>query len=114
MFDEGRDEIAKLEADLEELAGVAERCRKISVGAKVAIAAGGLLLVLMFVGVFTMSGTPLLTSLILLLGGTVLLGSNSSTAQQTAEKIANKEKLRAELISGIDLRLVEDAPKLLH
>jgi hypothetical protein len=43
----------------------------------------------------------------------VLYGSNESTARQTADKIAALERQRAELISGINLRVVADAPPLL-
>ena len=48
------------------------------------------------------------------LGGVVLYGSNDSTAQQTADKIAALERQRAELIGAIDLRVVDDAPPLLN
>ena len=52
---------------------------------------------------------------ILSMGGIVLFGSNDTTAKQTAEKIAEAEALRAELIGGIALQLVPDeGRRLLH
>ena len=108
------DKIARLEAELEALAASAERCRKIAIAAKAAILGGGLMIGMMFGGAITAGGAPLLTALILLMGGTVLFGSNNSTAQQTAERIAAVEKLRADLIGAIDLRVVADAPRVLH
>ena len=44
----------------------------------------------------------------------MLYGSNDSTARQTADQIAALERQRAELIGGINLRVVEDAPPLLN
>jgi hypothetical protein len=40
----------------------------------------------------------------------VLLGSNASTLRQTEAAIGVAEKRRADLIGGIDLRVVRDAP----
>ena len=111
---EPRSEIARIEAELERLAGVAERCRKVGMAAKIAIIAGCFWIGLLFGGAVVAVGLKLMIAIILPLGGTVLYGSNDSTAQQTAEKIATLERERAELIGGIDLRLVADAPPLLH
>ena len=51
---------------------------------------------------------------ILSLGGIVLAGSNDTTAKQTAEKIAEAEQVRAELIGGIELRSCRTPSRLLH
>ena len=45
---------------------------------------------------------------ILAMGGVVLYGSNRTTAQQIAARIANAERLRAELIGEIELTLVPE------
>ena len=111
---EPRDEIAQIEAELERLAGVAERCRKIAVGAKAAIIAGCFWIGMLFGGAVAADGLKLMIAIILPLGGVVLYGSNDSTAQQTADKIAALERQRAELIGAIDLRVVDDAPPLLN
>lgn len=111
---EPRDEITRIEAELERLAGVAERCRKIGTGAKAAIIAGCFWIGMLFGGAIVADGLKLMIAIILPLGGVVLYGSNDSTARQTADKIAALGRRRAELISGIDLRVVADAPPLLN
>jgi hypothetical protein len=109
-----RDEIALLEAELEKLAGIAERCRKIGIGAKAAIIVGCFWIGMLFGGAVVADGLKLMIAIILPLGGVVLYGSNDSTARQTADKIVALERRRAELIGGIDLRVVADAPPLLN
>jgi hypothetical protein len=109
-----RDEIAQIEAELERLAGIAERCRKIGMGAKAAIVVGCFWIGLLFGGAVAVDGLKLMIAIILPLGGVVLYGSNDSTAQQTADKIAALERERAEMISAINPRLVADAPPLLN
>src|SRR3954452_15105729 len=111
---EPRDEITRIEAELDKLAGVAERCRKIGMGAKAALIIGCFWIGMLFGGAVAADGLKLMIAIILPLGGVVLYGSNESTAQQTADKIAALERQRAELISGIDLRVVADAPPLLN
>ena len=48
------------------------------------------------------------------MGGVVLYGSNRTTAQQIAARIANAERLRAELIGEIELTLVPEPRRVLH
>ena len=102
------DEISRIEAHLEELAEAAERCRKFILASKVAIAAGGALLLVVMLGL--LGSTAALASIAMLLGGIVSLGSNVSTLRQTEEAIASAELLRSDLISRIELRVVADAP----
>lgn len=109
-----RDEIAQIEAELERLAGVAERCRKIGMGAKAAIIIGCFWIGLLFGGAVVADGLKLMIAIILPLGGVVLYGSNDSTARQTADQITALERQRAELISGINLHVVADAAPLLN
>lgn len=99
------DEISRIEARLEELAEVAERCRKIILGSKAAIALGVALPLLMMLGLFA-STEVALGSIAAVLGGIVSLGSNISTLRQTTEAIGAAEKLRSELIGRISLRVV--------
>ncbi|MGH6713325.1 MAG: hypothetical protein ACREEK_30760 [Bradyrhizobium sp.] len=102
------DEISRIEAQLEELAEAAERCRKFILTSKVAIAAGVALLLVVVLGL--LGSTAALASIAMMLGGIVSLGSNVSTLRQTEEAIASAELLRSDLISGIELRVVADAP----
>jgi hypothetical protein len=108
--DDPTDEIALLEARIEQLAEIAESCRKFILGSKAAIGGGvGLLLVAML-GLFGAGLSAFLGSIALMLGGVVALGSNVSTLRQTEAAISAAEALRSELIGRIDLREVRDAP----
>jgi hypothetical protein len=104
------DEISAIEARIEELAEVSERCRKIILASKVAIAVGVALLLFMILGLFGSGQVTALGSIALILGGIVSFGSNVSTLQQTDAAISAAESLRSELIGRIDLRVVGDAP----
>ena len=107
--DDPTDEISHIEARLEELAEVAERCRKIILGSKAAIAGGAALLLLMVLGLFGSSQVTAIGSIAVVLGGIVSLGSNISTLQQTQAAMAAAEALRSNLIGRIDLRVVGDS-----
>jgi hypothetical protein len=107
--DNPSDEISRIEAQLDELAEVAERCRKIILVSKAAIAGGGALLLVMMLGLFGSSNqAAAIGSIAVVLGGIVSLGSNISTLRQTMAAISAAEVLRSELIGRIDLRVVGD------
>ena len=106
--DDPAGEISRIEAQLEELAEVSERCRKFILVSKVAIAGGGALLLLMILGLFGSSPAVAIGSIAMVLGGIVSLGSNVSTLRQTMADIEDAEAIRSELISRIDLRVVGD------
>ncbi|MDO9059801.1 MAG: hypothetical protein Q7U92_12385 [Bradyrhizobium sp.] len=108
--DSPTDEITRIEARLEQLAAVAEQCRKIILVSKAAIAGGAAVLLVMVLGLFGSSPVAALGSIGAVLGGIVALGSNVSTLQQTMDAISADEALRSDLISGIELRVVGDAP----
>lgn len=104
------DEISDIEARIEALAEIAERCRKFILASKIAIGGGAALLPVTIFGVFGFGQTAALGSIALVLGGIVSLGSNVSTLRQAEASISSAEALRSQLISRIDLRVVEDAP----
>jgi len=104
------DEISMIEARLEQLAEVAERCRKFILASKAAIAGGLALLLLMMLGLFGANQVLALGSIAAVLGGIVSLGSNVSTLQQTTAAISAAEALRSDLISELDLRIVSGDP----
>ena len=104
--DDPADEISRIEARLEELAEVAERCRKFILVSKAAIAGGVALLVVMMLGLSGSSQVAAIGSIAAVLGGIVSLGSNVSTLQQTMAAMSTAEARRTNLIGGIDLRVV--------
>jgi hypothetical protein len=108
--DDPTDEIADIEARIDALAEAAERCRKFILASKAAIAGGVALLLVAMLGLFGAGQSAALGSIALMLGGIVSFGSNVSTLRQTEAAISTAEALRSDLIGGIDLRIVRDAP----
>jgi hypothetical protein len=106
--DEGdrREQIRRLEQRIEELAETIERCRKFVLMSKIAIALGGLLALAMAFGLIWFDPTVMIAAITAVIGGAVLLGSNSSTWDEKAAALQDAERQRAELIGEIDLRLV--------
>ena len=109
-IDDETDEISALEVRIERLADTAERCRKFILASRIAIAGGVALMLAVVLGLLWGSAVTMLGSIALVLGGIVSLGSNISTLRQTTAAISAAEALRSELIGGIDLRIVHDAP----
>ena len=102
-----RDEIARLEAHIEALAESAERCRKIILFSKAAIATGGfLILAIVAVGPASIDPAILIAAIAAVIGGIVGLGSNTRTLQQTVVAMRSAEMQRAELIDGLAPRVV--------
>ena len=106
--DDPIDEISRIEAQLEELAQVRERCRKIILVSKAAIAVGVALPLFMMLGLFGSDQLVAIGSIAVVLGGIVSLGSNIGTLQQTVAAISAADALRSDLIGRIDLRVVAD------
>ena len=102
------DEISRIEAQLDELADVAEGCRKFMLVSKAAIVGSVTLLLLMMLGLFGSNQVAAIGSIAVVLGGIVSLGANASTLEQTMAAMTAAEALRSDLISKLDLRLVGD------
>ena len=99
-------EISRIEAQLDELAEISERCRKAILVSKAAIAGGAALPLFMMLGLFGSNQVAAIGSIAVVLGGIVSLGSNVSTLQQTMAAMRAAEARRSDLISTIDLRVV--------
>jgi hypothetical protein len=102
-----RDQIARLEAEIEELAKTLQGCRKAMLLSKVAIAAGGIWISAYFLMRF--NPTTMIGAIAAVIGGVVVFGSNLSTSKQTTAAMKAAEKHRAELIDMVDLRTVGES-----
>jgi UPF0716 family protein affecting phage T7 exclusion len=110
MDDDGdlHEEILHIQAHIEELTDIIERCRKIILFSKAAIAAGGILILAIVVGALGFDPTILIGAIAAVIGGTVVFGSNTSTLKQTSADMKAAEAHRTELISRMDLKVVGD------
>ena len=102
------DEISRIEARLDELAEVSERCRKIILASKAAIAGGVALMLVTMLGLPGSNQVTAIGSIAVVIGGIVSLGSNVSTLRETMAAMSAAEVLRSDLIGRIDLRVVGD------
>ena len=109
-----RDEIARLEERIEALAVSIERCRKVSLAARIAILIGGAWLALTLLGLVTFTPALFFGSIAACIGGVVLLGSNATTWNETAAALKDAEAARMTLIGSIELTVVDDGVKRLH
>ena len=107
-------DIARLEERIETLQEAIARCRKIAMAAKITIAAGAAWLVLTFVGLAPFMPTLFFASLAAVIGGVVLLGSNSTTWKQTEAALAASETMRRDFIEQLDLRVIDGGVRTLH
>lgn len=104
--DEPADEMSLVEARLEHLAEVAERCRKIILASKLAIAAGAGLLLAMILGLIGPNDNAAIAAMAVVLGAIVSWGSNVSTLRQTMDDISDAEAHRSDMIDRRHLRVV--------
>ena len=105
---EPRDQIARLESRVEELADAMERCRKIRLVSRIAIAAGGVWMLAAAIGVLAFDPMAMMAAISGVIGGTVMYGSNRTTWREVDAAINEAEAKRAELIGGLKLRVVEE------
>jgi hypothetical protein len=108
MDDDGdlREEIVRLEADIEQFAETIESCRKLILLAKAAMAVAAVLILGALVGAITLDPAVLIGAFGVILGGLVVFGSNTSTLEQAKAATKAAELRRSELIGQIDLRVV--------
>jgi hypothetical protein len=99
-------QIADLETEIESLSDEAERVRKTILVARVAIAAGGLMLMLGVVGLFRLEPLVLVAGIAASLGGVAAYGTNKSTLDEVTAAIRSYEMRRTEMINELELRTV--------
>ena len=103
------DDIDDLEAEIDTLVEVAERCRKIMMVAKSAIAAGAIVFIAVLLGVLRSDALILLVSVTAALAGVAIYGSHRSTLQELRVRISDHEARRSALIDAMDLHVVKEA-----
>jgi len=104
--DDLREQISRLEVHIEELAEAIEKCRKVILISKAAIAVGGALILAITFGAIRFDPMAMIAAITAVVGGIVLYGSNRSTLEQTMAAVRAAEAQRAELIGRIELRIV--------
>ena len=103
-----RGQILHVEARLEDLTHVVERCRKIILISKAAVAAGAILILAIVIGAVRFDPTAMVGAIAAVIGGTVVFGSNTSTLEQITAEMKAAEVHRSELIGRLHLRIVGD------
>src|SRR5215218_2295077 len=101
-----QDQIATLEAEIESLSDRAERCRKTIILAKLGTLAGGLVLLALVLGFVRSSPVLLVASLTAVVSGIALAGSSQSTLDAVRTSIAERERLRTEMIDLLGLQTI--------
>jgi undecaprenyl pyrophosphate phosphatase UppP len=103
-----RDQISDLEAHIDALAETVESCRKLMLISKIAIAAGGIVVLAIALGAIRFDPMAVIAAMTAVIGGTVVFGSNMSTSQQASDRMKDAEARRAALIGRLELRVVDD------
>jgi hypothetical protein len=101
-----RDEIVRLETQIDDLAARIENCRKFILVGRIAVTIGGGVLIAMMVGALQVDPSVMAVAVAAMLGGVVAAGSSHGTAKEAAHELTVAEAKRTALIEQIDLRLV--------
>jgi len=104
-----RNQISRIEADIEELAKTLEGCRKAMLLSKVAIVSGGIWILGYLLGAISFNAAAMISAMAAVIGGIVIFGSNLSSSKRTATAMKAAETHRAELIDLINLRTVGES-----
>lgn len=100
------DEIVRLEQRIESLRDSVVRCRKIALGAKVAIAIGLAWPLITILLATTLLPSVFFGAVAAAIGGIVLVGSNATTWNETEAALRKAEAHRAALIDSLQLTSV--------
>ena len=103
-----RDEIVRLEVQIDELAASIESCHKFILAGRIAVIGGGPVLIAMLVSAIQFDPSVMALAVAAVLGGIVAAGSNRSTANEAMHELTAAETKRKALIEQIDLQLVPD------
>jgi hypothetical protein len=101
---ETRNQIARLEQRLEDLAAALEKSRKAILASKVSIAGGALLMLALVLGLISAQPLAIVVAIAAVLGGIVGFGANVSTARQDRAAMQAAAAARTDLISRLEMR----------
>jgi hypothetical protein len=104
--DDLRDQISRIETEIENYAATLDGCRKAMLLSKVAVAAGIIALSAYLLGAIWLNAVGVIGAMAAVIGGVVVFGSNLTTSNQATSAMAALERRRAELIDMINLRTV--------
>jgi hypothetical protein len=104
--DDPRDQISRIENDIEEYAVTLEGCRKAMLLSKVAVVSGIISLAAYLLGAIWLNSVAVIGAMAAVIGGVVVFGSNLTTSRQATSAMAALERHRAELIDTINLRTI--------
>src|SRR5215475_16044534 len=104
--DDLRDQISRIETDIEDYAITLDGCRKAMLLSKVAIGAGIISLSAYLLGAIWLNAVAFIGAIAAVIGGVVVFGSNLTTSNQATSAMAALERRRAELIDMIRLHTV--------
>ena len=102
-----RDEIVRLEEEIDELAARIESCRKCILAGRILVIGGGAVLAIL-IGALQFNPSVMAVAVAAVLGGIVAAGSSHSTAKEATHELTAAEAKRTALIGQIDLRLVSE------
>ena len=103
-----RDEIVRLEEQIDELAARIENCRKFILAGRIVVVGGGAVLIAILMGALQFDPSVMAMAVAAVLGGIVAAGSSHSTAKEATHELSAAEAKRTALIGQIELRLVSD------
>jgi hypothetical protein len=101
-----RDQISRIEDDIEELTKTLDGCRKTMLLSKVIIATGGIGIVAYLLGAIWVGPAVIIGAIAAVVGGVVIFGSNSTTSNNAMSALAGAERRRNQLIEKLNLRAI--------
>src|SRR5262245_29153351 len=105
-----REQIARLEAEIEDRSEAIERCRKVILLSKLVAVGGAILVVLLLLGLVHLDPAVMIGAIAAVIGAAVALGSTTTSANQLIADRNAAEARRAELIGMLDLRVAGGPP----
>jgi hypothetical protein len=105
---DSREEIERLEEQIDGLVAKIESCRKFILAGRIAVTGGVVAFIAMLAGAIGFNSAVMSAAVAALFGGIVAAGSSGSTAKEATNELAKAEAKRTTLIEQLNLRLIPD------